>query len=282
MNKNNTRGVSVVELVIVITILSILSLIVLVGLKTFRENVDLESVTRNTLSTLQFAQTRTLASESDTVYGVHFENDRYVLFRGGTYDPSASTNETHLLPTTLEFVSWSLGGGDDVIYQRVTGGAAQTGTIILRVKGDPARSRTLTVASPGQVANAGSVIPEIGTRITDTRHAHYILGWSMASSTTMTLLFPGSPNVTENIPIQNYINGGKFDWSGTVSVSGSGQTMRIHTHLLDSFNTTLSVHRERDENTRAVNISVDGKLITSYSAGGTITLGPFGGTMQVQ
>lgn len=276
------KGVTLIELIIVVSILSVLALLAFIGIATLRENIDLESVGQNVLSTLRFAQTKTVASESDTVYGIHFETDRYVLFEGASYSAGAASNEVHVLPTTLEFASWSIGGGSEVIFARVTGATSQTGTIVLQVEGDSTRSRTIAVLASGQVTVAGSAVSQTGTRITDTRHVHYTLGWSMSGSTTMRLFFPSVPNVTEDISIPTYTSGGKFDWSGTVDVNGSNQVLRIHSHLLDPFNTILSVHRERDENTNAVDISVDGNLITRYDAAGNVTLGPFGGTMEAQ
>ena len=74
-----------------------------------------------------------------------------------------------------------------------------------------------------------------------------------------------------------------FDWSGTVPVNGSDQVLRVHTHLLDATDTTLSVHRDRRYNNKALQIIIiDGginKDIVSYTDVGDASVGSYGGSM---
>lgn len=178
------------------------------------------------------------------------------------------------------------GGDDDIVFDRVTGSTQTSGSVIFRLTSDPNQTKNITISSSGKIFLSGDQPTLFGTRVADTRHVHYDLGWSIENSVTATLFFTGTgfpgPDTTEDILVQDYISGGKFDWSGTIVVDGSGQVMRIHTHLLDPFNSILSVHRELDENDRPVDVSFDGNLITSYDQLGNVTVGPFGGTMDIQ
>ena len=107
------------------------------------------------------------------------------------------------------------------------------------------------------------------------------VGWSMQGASTLTFLFsdPPDPDVTENISMANYFNteGTEFDWKGSVDVNGDTETLRVHSHYIDANDTTLSIHRDRGINGKAVDISIDGRTIVSYEAAGSVSSGPWGG-----
>ncbi len=275
-------GVTLVEFLIVIGIISILVATAVISAFTFRANTELTTSTNNFMEDVRSVQSQTLASENDSSYGVHLEESRYTLFRGSDFaSRNTAFDEVRVLPPRVEFASWSLGGGDDLVFDRVTGSTQNSGTVTLSLISAPSQTKTVNLSPSGKIFLSGIQPALSDTRITDTRHVHYTLGWSMESSTTMRLFFDSSPDVTEDIPIQSYISGSKFDWSGTVDVNGSNQVLHIHTHVLDSFDTILSVHRELDENDRPLDISVDSTLITSYDVLGNATPAT-GVTMEIQ
>lgn len=123
----------------------------------------------------------------------------------------------------------------------------------------------------------------------DSRHVEFELddptntnhdGWSIRGRTTLTLTFTDpTPDVVQNIPMAGYFNADQtsFDWQGSVNVNGDTETLRIHSLYIDQYDTVLSVHRDRSINGQAVTISIDGRLIASYAADGTVTAGPYGG-----
>ena len=123
----------------------------------------------------------------------------------------------------------------------------------------------------------------------DSRHMEFDLedssdrGWTIQSASTLRLVFHDSPgaDVTENVSMTSYFNGGntKFDWEGSTDVNGDTETLRVHTHYIDTNDTTLSIHRDRGINNKAVDISIDGRDIVSYTADGTPTVGTWGGNM---
>ncbi len=279
------KGFTLIELLVATGILAILMAIAFAGFRIFSKQVDVDSTAQQIISTLQLAQNRTLASENETSYGVHFETSKYVFFKGTTYNSADSSNKVYNLSRVEIYQINLAGGATDVVFDRVKGTTADSGNVVIRSTLDTAKIATITVNFLGEASLQGSSAPA-GTRITDTRHLHFNLGWSIQSSSTLTLVFsdPPNPDVTQNISMAPYFNSGKtvFDWSGSIDVNGSSQTPRIHTHSLDATNTLLSVHRDRQKNTKAVQISIDGKGIVSYTAAGAATVGSFGGTMSVQ
>ncbi len=278
-------GFTIIEVLLVMVIGGVLLAITLAALRTVRQHVDIDAATHQIIAALQLARNKTLASQDQSSYGVHFESNKYVLFKGTTYNASASDNEVHTLAARLEIYNIGLAGGSDVIFDRIYGTTSNAGAVSIRLTDEPTNTRTISILASGQVGPQGSVNPT-DTRITDTRHLHFNLGWSIQSATTLTLAFsdPPNPNVQQNVAMADYFNASQtdFNWEGTVDVNGSDQTLRINTHTLDSINTVLSIHRDRRYNDKAVTISIDGKQIVSYIANGTATVGAYGGTMQQQ
>lgn len=279
------EGFSLIEILIGVAILFLIAFLAIASFTTFRQQVEIDSSSQNILSILRLARSKTLASESEDNYGVHFQSDKYVLFKGAAYDSNDSSNREYIL-TDSEIYSITLnGGGSDVIFNRIRGTTDEYGSVAIRLIVDASKANTININSYGQVSVSDAVVTS-STRVTDSRHLHFDLGWSIQNSTTLTLAFTDSPNppVTQNVAMAGYFNVGKtaFDWSGTITVNGSDQILRVHTHSLDAFNTTLTITRDIRYNNKALTVSIDGQAVVSYTAAGVATVGAFGGTMTVQ
>lgn len=278
----NKEGFTLIELLVSIAILLIISLLVIFSLTTFGRQVEIEASSQSVISVLSLARNRTLASEGKTTYGVHFDNDKYVLFSGSTYTAGDPNNDEYDLQDS-EFYSISLnGGGNEVIFDRIRGTTGEYGSVSLRLISDNNQSRTINISESGQ-AGLSETLTVADSRVYDSRHLHFDLGWSIQNKNTLTLNFPND-SVTQNINMTGFFNVGKteFDWAGTVNVSGSDQVLRVHTHSLDGFNTILSIERDKRYNDKALTVSIDGQQIVSYTAAGVATVGSFGGVLTVQ
>ncbi|MFA7286526.1 MAG: prepilin-type N-terminal cleavage/methylation domain-containing protein [Patescibacteria group bacterium] len=278
------NGYTLVELIIGTSIMLLLSSVAYSSFRGLEFRLRLESTAQNIMRTLEEAQTRTIAARSDTNYGVHFDATSYTLFPGGTYAVGAVGNEVHELPSGVA-MAVSIGDGSDVVFERVRGVASASGTVIVSLTSDPTLTRTVVInlLAPAQLSSA---VAPINTRLVDTRHVDFNLGWGIQSATTLRLVFhnPPSADVTEDIPMASYraSDSTSFDWSGVVGVNGDNQTMRIHTHTMTPTTTVLSVHRDRRFNTKAVDILIDGQAIASFAADGTLTTQGSGGVSTVQ
>jgi len=146
------RGFSIIELLIVVSVAVIIFILATSTFSTFNKNRALSGSVENVVSVLETARSRTLASKDDYVYGVHFETDRVILFRDNTYDSGTTTNETTLLSTFTTITDISLlGGGDDVIFQKITGKVAEDGTITITLLRDTSASTTITILPTGVI-----------------------------------------------------------------------------------------------------------------------------------
>lgn len=284
---HSESGFTFIEILVTISVLAILGTITLSALANVRVQRDLDAAVAETVSTIRLAQSKTLASESDARYGVHFAEDRVALFQGVSYG-AGTTTETRLLSPRVRITVITLAdGGSDVAFQRLTGTTTSHG-LIQMVAGS--YSRILTIDPSGAVRTEVSRLEPAGTRITDTRHVNFQLGWSIQNATNLKLTFLNAPNpnTVETVDMAGFFSADRsyFSWDDSIDVNGSNQSLRIHTVSLSASDTVLSIHRNGSLNNKAVIVSIvdDGveKEIANYSAAGTVSVGPYGGTMTVQ
>lgn len=267
------RGFTLIELLISVAVLGLISAVVILGYSAVSKGSDLKTAAFKILDVLNLAHTRTVASLATSSYGVHFEPSQYVLFKGTAYDVADPNNIFYPLPSTLQIANITLAGaGVDVVFDRLTGKTSQNGSLVVRFINDSTRSKTITILSSGRSDIIETAQTPAGTRVTDTRHVHFTYGASIASVTNLVLNFPDDV-VTENIPFASYYSGSAFDWSGTVTVAGVNQTLRVHTHADTGSSADFSVTRDMRYNTKALQISLDTQNLVNYAANGAVTQG---------
>jgi Tfp pilus assembly protein FimT len=139
-----------VEVLISLLILAIISV---VGLNSFsgvntRKALDLEA--EKVISLIAKARALTLSAKSDAPYGVHFEERTAVLFKGQSYSSGALTNQGQPFNDVVKLSSTALvGGGAEVLFARLTGATAQSGTVTLAAVQDASKTRVITIAATG-------------------------------------------------------------------------------------------------------------------------------------
>lgn len=147
------RGFTMVEL--------LLSVFILTAIVSFSTYIYLSYYVNKTLdtagevvhTTFSRAYLDTIGSKSDAQYGVHIASDRVVLFTGAVYNPAAPENVDYSLGQGVEIANISLsGGGSEVVYQRVTGSTAQSGTFQIRSIRDSSNVRNVTIHPVGLVS----------------------------------------------------------------------------------------------------------------------------------
>ncbi len=275
--RHTRAGVTAIELLVVVSIIAVVGTAVGASLAKLKNDTQVASEAQNISAVIAEARTNASAGKNNLSWGVHFDTTDYILFRGASYNPLDTSNKTYALAGGISFGTIALnGGGSDVIFARINGGTSQYGTLEVTGQG---RISTIAIQASGETAVSGALPAPGGTRVIDTRHAHFTLPWSIHNAITLTVTFhdPPNPDTVQNIAMSSYFNidNSVFDWSNQYVVGGETQAIRVHTHLINpGGNTTiLSVHRDKMENTKAVDISIDATLAASYSASGTVTPG---------
>lgn len=268
-----SAGFTLIEIVVAIGMMAIIGATLFIGFGKATESADLKTSAFKVVDALQFARTRTLASLASSQYGVHFEQTQYVLFRGATYNALDPDNIVYPLFSRVEIANITLaGGGSNVVFDRITGKTAQNGTLSVRLIADPSKLKTIEISSAGRSDVSSDALPPAGTRVADTRHVHFTYEQGISGTGFLVLNFPNDA-VTQNINFPSYWNGNVFDWSGTVSVNGSDQVLRIHTHATTGSSADFSVTRDMRYNNAALEVSLDGQNLVNYAADGTVTQG---------
>lgn len=297
------QGLTLIELLVVISILLIIIGITIQSFRYLQGEEVLSDSAEKIINILRLAQSRTLASEDASQYGVYFDTatdpHQYILFKPipPLFDYATrdiNSDEVHEISKAIEMYNITLVGEPKVVFSRLTGETANSGTVSLRLKSDNSKTRTVSIQSSGKIT-LGVEIPPSNLddyRIKDSRHVHFDLGWSIQNATALKFYFPNTSETKTVDDIVSHFDAGKteFDWEGTFSIGAIDQIFRIHTHSLDIIDTLLCIHRDRNNggnNQEVIIYIVDSginKDIAHYLADSndTVNLGAFGGSMEVQ
>lgn len=132
-----TRGISAIEIILVIGVLGILVLIVFPSFSSLRNSQLLKASVGEVLSSIDKVRSQTLSSLNSSEYGVHFQSDKIVIFKGKVYIANDTNNETIDIATPVTITNVTLGGvsgvSGDMYFNRLSGAPSVSGTITLGV-----------------------------------------------------------------------------------------------------------------------------------------------------
>ncbi|MFA6274501.1 MAG: prepilin-type N-terminal cleavage/methylation domain-containing protein [Candidatus Paceibacterota bacterium] len=147
--KNNfyKKGITILEILIAIAILGIIVAIALPQFSKMRENQVLKNATSEILSSISKARSQTLSSVDSSEYGVHFQSDKVIIFKGNSFDINDEDNENIeiILPANISSINFS-GGGSEIYFSRLSGIPNKTGTIIISTSN---MTKTITISATG-------------------------------------------------------------------------------------------------------------------------------------
>ncbi|MBI1957590.1 MAG: prepilin-type N-terminal cleavage/methylation domain-containing protein [Candidatus Niyogibacteria bacterium] len=142
------KGFSILELAIAVLILLLLASIGTAAFFRFRDAQELARAMDDAMDLVREARSRTLASELDNQFGVHFESGRAVLFQGASYAEGAAGNKAYPFSPRVEAYSITV-PGSAVVFERLTGNASGAGSVSFRLKSDPSKIRAFTITVTG-------------------------------------------------------------------------------------------------------------------------------------
>jgi len=278
-----SKGVTFIELLIIVGILAILAAISIPAFRYFQRESDLDNSTEEIINTLRLAQSKTLGSEGASQYGVYFDNstdpDQYTLFAGSSYSSLVDEIEIHKIAKTVEIYEIDLQGGQETVFDRLTGTTNQFGHISLRLKSDTSKTKIIYIGNSGKIGLSAPEIPSDTERIKDSRHVHFDYNIrtidTLSEKLTLTFTYDSS-SVTKEIIIADNMKDGQIYWEGEVAVNGVNQKIKIHTHSLNDPDTytQFCVHRDRRYNDKALTITLSGDVsgnLIQYTADGSST-----------
>ena len=272
----NTPGFSIIEMIIVIAILAVLATVVVTNFPSFLSNSSLNNNTQQFVSVLKLAQNRALASENYSQFGIYINTGvsphQYISFKGASYTSrDTSADKVYVLDSTVEFYGINLGGGSEIVFDKLTGASEETGDISIRIKNDTSKSKTVYITSSGTVSLNQPTTASDDSRVKDYRHIQFNYSQAInTASDSLTLTFDNSQTVV--VPFNSYLSAGELQWQKTVSVGGANQIVEINTHWLNSPDTLFSVRRDGRFNNKSLKITISGDAsgyLAQYSADGS-------------
>jgi len=139
-------GFTFTEVLLVIGILGIIVGLAIPFYQSFQVSSQLDNTTQEIVQTLRRAQAKAMASESFSAFGVHLESQKFVLFKGDSYNPADPFNESVDLTGVL---SISSGAGPDIVFSAVKGTTTDTGSITVGTSSG--QSRIITINELGVI-----------------------------------------------------------------------------------------------------------------------------------
>jgi prepilin-type N-terminal cleavage/methylation domain-containing protein len=151
MSKNKTfSGFTLIEILVVIAFIALLSTITFQSFRALNDKEALDKDAHGILSLMLEARSLTLSSKNANQYGVHFESDKAVIFTGGVYDANASDNVVMDLNHGVRITDIDLqGGGNEVIFTRLTGNTSQYGTTTISLLADSSKTKSIVIFQSG-------------------------------------------------------------------------------------------------------------------------------------
>ncbi len=142
------RGFTTLELMVVIAAIAMVAAFASPFLAGGLFRRDASSSAALAVDALREAQSAVMSGKNGARYGVHFEADRFVLFRGAAYASGDSLNAVRLLDGGVRIGPITLtGGGSDVHFSDRRGVPTESGTVVFTAAaGSPI---TVTVGAAG-------------------------------------------------------------------------------------------------------------------------------------
>jgi prepilin-type N-terminal cleavage/methylation domain-containing protein len=144
----NSKGFTVIEILIVLAVLSILFSLLLSVFFNLADYRALERDCAEIRAYLEEARIYTQSSRLESSYGVYFNTNGIELFRGDSWSTKEESLKTHQFNSFVSVSDSSLGGADEVVFHRLFGEPSVHGEI--RVSG-PKREMIINLFSSGIV-----------------------------------------------------------------------------------------------------------------------------------
>ena len=136
-------GFTYFELLLVVALIAILGALSSPFLSRSLSQNHLEETTNKLVRSLRKGQNYSLTGKQDSAWGVHYGDEKIILFKGEFYGQDHSFDESCQVPRTIKITGWS-----DVIFSQVRG---QPSTILSLIISSNSGSRTVTLNQEGGI-----------------------------------------------------------------------------------------------------------------------------------
>lgn len=146
---HSEKGFTLLELILVIAIIAILAAATVPLMGNFNQRTQVDAVAREVVSALRFAQQKSIATESDSQFGVYFDdsNNQFIIFRGSVYGSFPAEDRVYSYSNAIT-VSQTF-PLNEVNFEKGTGNTIDVGSI--SVTNNIGGSFAVTVSGQGKI-----------------------------------------------------------------------------------------------------------------------------------
>jgi len=139
------------EVVVVISILVVVLSITFYFFPKLNKKEVLEKDVSSVVALIRNARVLSVASKNTSPFGIHFENNKIVLFEGGAYVAGNDNEKIVTLSKDVYMSGYLLNlGSPDIVFSRLIGNTSNYGTVTFSLKDDSA-STTITILGTGVI-----------------------------------------------------------------------------------------------------------------------------------
>jgi len=146
------KAFTLIEILIVVGVMALLVGLSSLSLVSFGKGSELDSARTTVVQALREAQSNSLANLGNTSWGIHFEENKVVIFQdiGSGYNPGDSTNNrTKVMPKGV-IIAWNLTGGTDyLMFDKGLGTTLNNGTATITSTANT--TATITINKEGMI-----------------------------------------------------------------------------------------------------------------------------------
>ena len=152
MFRTAARGFGLLEVLVVLGVMLLLVSVILYSLGNFRNKEALNGDVQGVAAVLEEARELTLSGKEASNFGVHFQSDRVVRFKGAVYNPNDPANLVMVLDSLVAISQIALtGAGTETVFAKLTGEVNAYGTITISLAANPVESKTVRISKTGLV-----------------------------------------------------------------------------------------------------------------------------------
>ena len=149
----DTKGLSLLEAIIILAILTLILAMVVPQFGKSRETQVLNTAVGDVLSAVSQARAQTLASLDSYSYGVRFETDEVIIFKGTNFSVNDPNNQNISIVSPASITNVTLAGvsgtSGDFYFSRLSGAPSKSGTVTLT---SPNFSKIITITATGSAS----------------------------------------------------------------------------------------------------------------------------------
>ena len=142
-NQSYRKAFTLVEILVVVCILTAVSSVVIFSFFSFSKQQSLNSGALNVMSVLNEARSLAMSSKDFSNYGVHINQNSIILFENylGTNNKEYDMGDSVSIDSDIV--------GDEILFNKVTGGTSDNGTVTVSLTSDPTQSKVITIYGTG-------------------------------------------------------------------------------------------------------------------------------------